>query len=459
VLVFLGALAWLQWGRCYRGHCRDYDDDHQPPLITNLVLHDSQRLVLSSVEVIPEPGDEDIILIVVQNVDDHDVVNITVTMEVVSAARKRSPLSLSVICPPFYVDNVVPYLATQASTTCRAVYYLTAGDIVNGNVIYTQSMATGTLLDTDLTTMAEPGMSQLSINNVEIHEGAIISIPGPAGPAGPVNVVSAPCAPNPPYTSLLCTSANQLQLLFCDYASNKTQLGNIYMCVNGAWLFYGHVGNNSAAGPPGISVYAATCSGGPPPTSITEPVYTCNEAFNLNMVLCDLPSLDSNVGIIYECLCKPTCGWVQVANLNIPLVFYTSYETNPGPFNNSHMVWNQIITLPILTVGRYTCIFEGTVHCLKVGSACPMYYGISSVPFSDAWIQGSERSIALASLTGNYVPIATVVTSANVHVTSAPESIYVTAGIETGATGCADYSFESGSVGSTLQCLQGTLLP
>ena len=205
VLVLLcgGALIWLQWGWCYRGYygfgyrdgygygygydyCRDRDGPN-----ANLVLQDSQRLVLTSLDAIPQVGTEDIILIVVQNVDDHNVVDIGVTLEVTSAARKRSAVSLPVVCPPLYTSNEVAYLASKTSMTCRATYALVQDDIVNGNTIYTQSMATGIIDGTDMTTMAEPGMSRLSLNNIDIPQGAIFSVPGPTTPPdGTVNVVS-----------------------------------------------------------------------------------------------------------------------------------------------------------------------------------------------------------------------------------------------------------------------------
>ena len=258
----------------------------------------------------------------------------------------------------------------------------------------------------------------------------------------------------PPHTSLVCDAANQLQFLFCNLGSNSTQLGNIYECVNGAWLFYGNVGTNSSAGNPGISIYAATCSGGPPPTSVTNPFYACNEAFNLNMVLCDLSSQNGNTGIVYECLCYPSsCGWVQVANLNMPLTVYSVQAINPGIFNNSQNVWNPILQLSLLTPGWFYCLFEGDVQNYAVGSTCPLWYGISSVPRSNAWIENSLRQVRVLSISNNYVPIATLLTTAYVNVLTAPETIYVTAGVETGANGCANYQVDSALVGSSMQCM------
>ncbi len=71
--------------------------------------------------------------------------------------------------------------------------------------------------------------------------------------------------------------------------ANSSQIGYIYICAASSWVFFGSVnvtapGPTGPSGPQGIGVYAATCSGGPPPTVISSPTYTCNSAFNLNMV-------------------------------------------------------------------------------------------------------------------------------------------------------------------------------
>jgi len=317
-------------------------------------------------------------------------------------------------------------------------------------------MAIGTVEGTSMTTIAEPGMSQLPLNNLQLPQGGIVSLPGPTGPVGPVSIVSTPCLAPPPHTTLVCGASNQLQLLFCDFQSNSTQQGNIYMCVGTSWDFYGTVGPNSTAGPPGIGIYAATCSGGPPPTSITEPVYTCNAAFKLNMVLCDLPSLNNNVGLVYQCLCAPTCGWVQVANLNgqgPATIGYWQYGV--AAFSNTHQVWNTIMQLPsIPVVGYYSCIFEGSVSQYSTTiSPCPLEYGISSAPATGLWIENSNRQVNVGPASGSYAPTVTIFTTAAVEVSTAPETIYVTAGINGAATGCANWQ-PNNDVAQTLRCLR-----
>jgi len=237
-----------------------------------LILTDSQRIVLGAALVFPVQGDDDIVLIVVRNNGDLQIVNITVTAELTStASRRRSPVSLTVVCPPLYTDNIVTSLAAHAQTTCRAIYVLTTDDIVNGNVLYTASSAVGTSIDgVQAEVIAVPGDSQLSINNLEIAPGAVI---GGATSTGPLNVITAPCFDEVPHTTLVCSAANELQLLFCDLLSNATQIGNIYMCVGDTWTFFGSVdffGNGTAGptgptGPQGIGVYAATCAVGPLP--------------------------------------------------------------------------------------------------------------------------------------------------------------------------------------------------
>jgi len=482
VLALLVGLTWAQWGWCYHGYglgyrdgygygygygyggCgHDHDDDGYS---ANLVLRDSQRLVLGSPEYVPVPGDVDIILIVVENVDDHDVVNITVTLSVTSAARKRSPLNLPVLCPPLYADNVLSYLATHRSATCRSAYTITEGDIVNGNIIHTESMATGTIQGTDWSTVAEPGMSKMSLNNVWLPEGAILAGPtgatgasGPSGPTGPVTITTGPCTANPPHTSLVCGPSDQLELLVCNLASNLTQVGNIYMCVGTQWVFFGaldvHGDTNSTGppGPPGIGIYAATCSGGPPPVNVTSPVYTCNAAFNLNMVLCALPSISGNAGKIYECQCSPTCAWTEVADLNGPLTFYDTYEITPDqPYNTQHL-WTTMVQLPINTPGEYWCTFEGVITTDQTSYPCPLFYGISSVYNSNAWIENSNRQINVSPMNGIQTPTLPMITTADVYVTTAPETIYVTAGINNGVTGCGGWR-NLAQVGQTLRCLK-----
>ena len=453
VLAGMGALLWSQWGWCYgREGCHHHHHNEQDNRNANLVLHDSQRLSFTSVEVIPQAGDEDIILIMVQNVDDHNVVDIAVTVEVTSAAHKRSSVAPPVVCPPLYVDNVLPFLASKASVTCRAVYTLTTADIVNDNTIYTQSMATGIVQTTETTTMAEPGMSQLTVNNVQLPEGAIVVMPGPTGPTGPVNVVSGPCILTPPHTSLVCSAANQLQLLFCDLSSNATQQGNIYMCVDDNWTFYGNAGPGSGpAGPPGVTIYSATCSGGPPPTSVTSPAFTCNAAFNLNMVMCSGASVNTNAGFVYECLCQPICAWVAVANLNGFLTWRWEWS-NAGAISNLHNVWSNVNYLALDSTGTWYCTFEGAFVSTGATATCPLTVGISTVSESDAWVTNSNRQITSGPEVGVYEPITSVLTNGFVFISSAPETIYATAGIGNSPTGCGAYQIDYG--GCTLRCLK-----
>jgi len=429
-----------------------------------LVLTDSQRLVLGSSLVVPVQGDQNIILIQVTNNIDLTIVNITVQVDLLSAAQKRSPMPLSVVCPPLYLDNVVISLAPHVQSTCRAIYILTTADIVNGNILRTTSIATGFINGVGMAVTAIPGTSQLSMNNLEIAPGAII---GGSITNNMINVVTDSCVNAVPPTMLTCSSSNELQLLFCDFLSNILQIGNIYMCAGGNWIPFGSVdflgnatygstgptgatgatgatgetgatggtgatgetgwtgvtgatgatgatgetggtggtgttgatgetgetggtgetgatgetgqtgntgatgatggtggtgatgetgatgatgetggtgatgatggtgetgatgetgqtGNTGATGATGgtgatgIGVYGATCTGGPPPTLITGPSYTCNVGFLLNMVFCGIGSSAANYGIVYQCSFSGSYLWVQIANLNGP---------------------------------------------------------------------------------------------------------------------------------------------
>jgi hypothetical protein len=423
-----------------------------------LVLHDSQRLVLGSSLVIPIAGDQDIVLIRVTNNNVLLIVNITIEVELVSAARKRAPVSLSVICPPLYVDNFIASLAPSVSTTCRALYTLTSDDIVNGNVLTTTSSGVGTSVD-DITmsVTAVPGASDLSINNLEIAEGAVLGIPGPTTNAD-VDVVSAPCEDAPPHTTLTCAAGNELQLLFCDFSSNSTQQGHIYMCVGSVWVFFGAVdvtGNETTAGPTGptgpqgIGVYAATCSGGLPPTSVINPTYTCDSAFNLNMVLCALPSTDGNAGIIYECLCSPACAWTEVANIN-GAVEYTDLHCFGVAIDNTPNVWSNLCHVSLPKVGSYYCLAEGNVQQTGTTQACPLTYGISRVSQSNVWISNSDRNLNLPPIPTNPTDpptqqwTASIITTALVLTTTAPTLIYLTAGIGNQTVpGCGDWDASS----------------
>jgi len=420
-----------------------------------LVLRDSQRLVLGSSLVIPLPGDEDIVLIQVINNDGLLIVNITVEVELVSAARKRdAPTALTVICPPLYVDNFIASLAPHTTITCRALYALSSDDIVNGNTLTTSSSAEGTSVN--MAVIAVPGTSALSINNLEIAPGAVLGIPGPTGPAGPVSVVTAPCEDAPPHTTLTCASDNELQLLFCNLASNATQVGTIYICMGGTWVFFGVVnvngnqtipgptGPTGPSGPQGIGVYAATCAGGVPPTSVTNPSYTCDSTFNLNMILCSLASTDNNAGIIYECLCSPGCAWVEVADIN-GVVEYAGGHCFNYPLDNTPNVWSNLCSIPIPKVGDYFCSVDGTVRQTATTQSCSLTYGISSVSESNVWIGNSDRILNLPPMPTNPVGppsqqwTAPIVTSTTIGITSVGEVIYVTAGIGNQTLGCGHW--------------------
>jgi hypothetical protein len=429
---------------------RDHDH-HEQHERGSLVLMDSQRLLLSSSAPVPVAGTKDIVLIVVQNTDGLDIVNITVNVVLYSISPQRSFGPLAVTCPPLYATNVVGSLAPEETTTCQALYTLTSGDVVNGNTLYTSSSATGTSIDgTDMEVVAVPGSSQLSINNVQIAPGAVIG--GPTGPAGPVAVVTGYCTATAPHTVLTCGSINQLQMLFCDPSSDASQVGNIYMCVGTTWTFYGSVDwhGNGTAGPPGIGIYSATCAGGPPPTTVSSPSYVCNQAFNLNMVLCGISSTQQNAGIIYACMCSPTCGWVEVANLAALLTWVNGYGS-PMSINTTNQGWTDIASVVLPATGTYQCLFESIASWVEPAPSCPLFYGITSASQSDSWVDNSEREVTISAsfnpIFGNYV---TIVTTAQVVVASAPQTWYVTAGLF-GMTGCGAYSTVREA---TLRCLK-----
>jgi len=461
LVVVAGALLPVRYH-----HWHDDDNDDNPYLGANLVLQDSQRLVLGSLLVIPEPGDQDIILVVVNNVDDHDVANIAVTLEVTSAARKRAPLALPLVCPPLYVDNVVPYLATKTSTTCRAVYLLTSGDIVNGNVIYTQSMATGTIVTTTMETVAKPGMSQLALNNLEMPKGAILGIPGPS--AGPMSVVTGSCNISfVPVTPLECMATNALQILVCDPNSSPQLVGSLYMCTGVTWTFFGTVdmmgnhtgptgptgptGGTGPAGPQGVGIYGAYCTGGPPPTTVSFPTYTCNAAFALNMILCSLGSLNGNAGVIYQCRCSPSCAWTEVASLQAVLTWINGQSCNGNPWPAVPNVWTNVVSAILPAAGTYQCTFESTFNYANTFEPCPIFYGITTITESAFFLDNSMRQMDVA-FSNTYAVDTTVASTAQVVVSSPPTTVYVTVGINTvGTTGCGIWHETSCS---NLRCLK-----
>jgi hypothetical protein len=454
----------------------DDDGDERDLNGAQLVLTDSQRLVLGSPLVIPEAGDSDIILILVSNADDHEVVNITVNIVVTSETNKRTTSMPDVLCPPLYVDNVVPSLQPKTSTTCRALYVLTSGDVLNGNVIHTASQAVGYIGTTSMTTIALPGMSDLSINNLDMPEGAVLGIAGPTGatgavgPAGPFNVKVGPCSTTSPLTTFVCDDSDQLALLVCDLASNKTLIGNVYLCMGAEWVFFGSLdvmpgGGNSTGptgptGPPGVGIYAATCSGGPPPTDVSNPSYTCNATFDLNMVLCNLGSTDGNAGIIYLCSCTSpsSCSWSAVANINGMVTYLVEHCFN-FPFVNTPNVWNTLCMINLPTVGSYYCLAEGTMRQTDTTQSCSLFYGLTSTAETDTWMHNSDRLINLPPSPTNPTgpPLsqqwhASILTTAVVFTTTANEMIYFTAGVGNQTAGCGHWA-PSVNMPETINCI------
>jgi hypothetical protein len=441
-------------------HDHDDDDDNDG---ANLVLRDSQRIALESLSTDPQVGNKDIILIVVENVDDHTVVNITVTVQVTSEARRRTTSIPSVVCPPLYTSNVVASLAPLTSTTCRALYILTSEDVVNGNVIHTQSMATGIIDDTEMSTVAKPGMSKLELTDLPIPHGAILSITGPTGPVGLVNVKVGPCSTTPPLTSFPCDAASELDLLVCSLTSNMTLIGNTYLCINSTWEFFGSLdvfpnggGPTGPTGPQGIGIYAATCSGGPPPTTVAEPTYTCDPAFALNMIFCNLGSTNDTSGIIYACVCSPSCGWVEVANLNGKVPF-TDEHCIGFNVDNTPNVWTDMCHLSLPRLGWYYCLAETILWQETNVQSCSLTYGLSSVSSTPTWMSNGDRIINLPANPNNTDPgdpqwSAPLLTTTVVEVTTAPEIIYFTAGVGNQSAGCGNWRTPD-SQPATINCI------
>jgi len=464
-VVLLAALGTaLLVGLVDNDHHHDDDDNDG----ANLVLRDSQRIALESVSLDPQVGNTDIILIVVENVDDHTVVNITVTVEVTSEARRRTTSSPPVICPPLYVDNVVSSLAPLTSTTCRAKYILTSEDVVNGNVIHTESMATGTIVDTDMSTVAKPGMSKLELTDLPVPYGAIISIPGPTGPTGPINVKVGPCSADPPLTSFPCDDTTKLNILMCSLTSNATLIGNFYLCINGTWELLGTLdvfpdtnsttGPTGPTGPRGISIYAATCSGGPPPVTVADPTYTCDPAFELNMIFCNLGSTNETSGKIYACKCNPSCGWVEQANLNggVPFTDEHCFGYGSGDLNTPN-AWSDMCFLSLPRLGWYYCLAETTIQQTGPTQSCALTYGISTVSATPTWISNSNRILNLPANPANPVSgtlqwNAPLITTTVIETTSSPEVIYFTAGIGNQSSSCGTW-IGSDTSPATLYCI------
>lgn len=107
---------------------------------------------------------------------------------------------------------------------------------------------------------------------------------------------------------------------------------------------------------------------------MTSPSYTCNSAFNLNMVLCGMSSLNGNAGIIYECFCSPSCAWTQVANLNSAVTWINGQTSGNVAINATTNVWTQLVQAVLPFVGVYQCTFDSVANYADASTPCNLIY-------------------------------------------------------------------------------------
>jgi hypothetical protein len=113
-------------------------------------------------------------------------------------------------------------------------------------------------------------------------------------------------------------------------------------------------------------------------------------------------------------------------------------------------VWTNVVSATLPAVGTYQCTFESTFNYANAFEPCPFFYGITSITESGLFLDNSGRQMDMAYSSGNAVDT-TVASTAQVVVSSAPLTVYVTAGINIGGSGCGIWHETSCS---NLRCLK-----
>lgn len=186
-----------------------------------LSVTDYQVIVVSNFNLIPQPGDVDIITIVITNNDIVPILNITVTNEldvVLSVKRKRSIVVNTVICAATnYTTNIIPVLNPGQSTSCKTSYTLTVGDISGLAILSSNSTAFSILL---------VGNGVSSINLASVPPDNIILSAGSGERSDSPGFVNGLCPGNFPHNTTTCFTN---WTFFCD------DTGSVFVCENGTW--------------------------------------------------------------------------------------------------------------------------------------------------------------------------------------------------------------------------------
>jgi len=130
------------------------------------------------------------------------------------------------------------------------------------------------------------------------------------------------------------------------------------------------------------------------------------------------------------------------------LTYVRGQNTSQILFSRTQNVWLAIVSVTLPSTGTWQCQFESEVIATQISATCPIFYGISTSPSSAAFVDTSERSAWPTS-----TEIIPMLSTALVTVVSAPETLYVIAGIGSGATNCAQFATSSPGA-SNLFCLK-----
>jgi len=172
------------------------------------------------------------------------------------------------------------------------------------------------------------------------------------------------------------------------------------------------------------------------------------------MIFCGSSSSNSTSGLVFECLCSPSCAYVQVANLNggVTLTYLNAQSTSGYPLTGT-FPWSVVVSILIPTTGVYQCLFEtqGVVTSPNPPQVCPIEYQISD---STGYL-ALDNSVRIADiLNGNngYDVVIPLLTTAQVVVTTVPYLVQGT-GRLSGAP-CGGTWTIGGNFASNLRCLK-----
>ncbi len=167
-------------------------------------------------------------------------------------------------------------------------------------------------------------------------------------------------------------------------------------------------------------------------------------------MLCSLSSINSNAGVVYECLCAPTCNWVEVVNLNAVLTWVRGQLLGGFTVNTTAGSWTTIVSVLLPSAGSYRCDFETTAgYTTTASQACPLVYGMTLMPGSGILVDNSDHQVDYAPST-TYLSAMSITTSALVIIGVGPQHVYVDMQ-ELGASNCGTWF---GSDSANIACLK-----